>query len=187
VRIVTVLLTILLAGATSGLVAQAPEVFTATAQAKSATGAMSGALEVRITRYTPDFDRTAMETALRQGGYPAFLNALRNAPVSGQLVLAGGNPHTIRYARETTEAGRRTIVLVTETPVLFIGGGVTADPRSRVGYELAVVEIQLGPSGPGSGTMAAAARVRPDGKGGVILDDYADQLITLSAVARKAS
>lgn len=182
--IVTVLLTILLTAAT-GLVAQAPEVFTATAQVKNATGAMSGALEVRITRYTPDFDRTSMETALRQGGYPAFLNALRNAPVSGQLVLAGGDPHTIRYARETTEAGRRTIVLVTETPVLFIGGGVTADPRSRVGYELAVVEIQLGPSGPGRGTMAAAARVRPDGKGGVILDDYAEQLITLSDVARK--
>lgn len=186
-RIAITLLTVLFAGASAGLVAQAPEVFTATAQVKNATGAMSGTLEVRITRYTPDFDRRTMETALLQGGYPGFLNALRNAPVSGQLVLANGQPHTIRYARETTEGGRRTLLLVTETPVMFIGGGVTADPKSRVGYELAVVDIQIDATGPGRGTMAAAARVRPDGKGGVILDDYADQLITLSGVVRKAS
>lgn len=185
-RIATVLLTTMLTVAASGLTAQAPEIFTATAQVKSETGAMSGVLEVRITRYTPDFDRTAMETALRQGGYPAFLTALRNAPVSGQVVLAGGEPHTVRYARERIEAGRRTIVLVTDRPVVFIGGA-QADPRSRVGYELALIEIQLDATGPGRGTMAAAARVRPDGTGGVILDDYAEQLITLSGVARKPS
>jgi hypothetical protein len=186
VRIATVLLTTVLAAVTSGLAAQAPEVFTATAQIKNATGAMSGPLEVRITRYTPDFDRTAMETALRQGGYPAFLNALRNAPVSGQVVLAGGEPHTVRYARERTEAGRRTIVLVTDKPIIFIGGA-QSDSRSRVGFELALIYIQLDATGPGRGTMAAAARVRPDGTGGVILDDYAEQLITLSGVARKPS
>ena len=33
-----------------------------------------------IQRYTPDFDRTAVETALKQGGYPGFVTALRKAP-----------------------------------------------------------------------------------------------------------
>jgi len=33
--------------------------------------------------------------------------------------------------------------------------------------------------------MAAAARVRPDGAGGVLLDDYAEQLIALTNVTRR--
>ncbi len=48
----------------------APEVFTGTAQLKNATGAVSGTLEVRLRRLTPEFDRKAVETALNEGGYP---------------------------------------------------------------------------------------------------------------------
>src|SRR5687768_9510466 len=99
-------MTVLLLGAPTWVGAQAappktgaPEVLSATASAKNATGAVSGTLEVRVSRYTPDFDRTTVETALRLGGYPGFLKALRNAPEVGQLVLAGGQPYAIRYAR----------------------------------------------------------------------------------------
>ena len=35
--------------------------------------------------------------------------------------------------------------------------------------------------------MAAAARVRPDGDGGVLLDDYAEEPIELTNVTRKPS
>ena len=147
---------------------------------------MSGTLEVRVTRYTPDFDRKTVETALRLGGYPRFLTALRNAPEVGQLVLAGGEPYAIRYARETVEAGGRTIVLVTDRPVLFLGGG-RAGAKPRAGYEVAVLRIQLDAKGEGRGTMAAAARVRPDGDGGVLLDDYAEEPIALTDVTRKPS
>ena len=166
-------------------VRDAPEIFSATAQAKNATGAVSGTLEVRLNRYTPEFDRKTVETALREGGYPRFLLALRNAPEVGQLVLGGGEPFAIRYAREKVEAGGRTIVLVTDKPVFFIGGGHTADTKPRAGYEVAVLQIQLDGKGQGSGTMAAAARVRPDGDGGVLLDDYAEELIALTNVTRK--
>jgi hypothetical protein len=93
-----------------------PEIFSATAEAKNAKGAVSGALEVRLNRYTPDFDRKTVEAALKEGGYPKFLLALRNAPEVGQLVLAGGEPFSIRYALKV-EAGGRTIVLVTDKPV----------------------------------------------------------------------
>jgi hypothetical protein len=50
---------------------------------------------------------------------------------------------------------------------------------------VAVVEIRLDGTGQGRGTMAAAARVRPDGDGGVLLDDYAEQPITLTNVVRQ--
>jgi hypothetical protein len=162
----------------------APEVFGATARAGNATGAVSGALEVRVNRYTPDFDRTTVETALRLGGYPRFVTALRNAPEVGQIVLGAGQPYTIRYARQTLAAGGRTIVLVTDRPVLFLGSA-RADAKPRAGFEVAVVRLEVDGSGQGTGTMAAAARVRPDGDGGVLLDDYADVPITLTNITRK--
>ena len=192
-RTATILMTVLLLGAPTWVGAQAarpttgaPEVFSGTANAKNASGAVSGTLEVRVSRYTPDFDRTTVETALRLGGYPRFLTALRAAPEVGQLVLAGGQPYAIRYARERAEAGGRTIVVVTDRPVFFLGAG-RAGAKPRAGYEVAVLQIQLDGTGQGRGTMAGAARVRPDGDGGVLLDDYAEEPIGLTNVVRKPS
>ena len=125
-----ILMTVLFLGAPVWVAAQAarpttgaPEIFSATAQAKNATGAVSGTLDVRVNRYTPDFDRKTVEEALRLGGYPRFVTTLRNAPEVGQLVLGGGQPYAIRYARERVEGGGRTIVVVTDRPVFFLGGG----------------------------------------------------------------
>jgi hypothetical protein len=164
----------------------APEAFSGTAYVKNAAGAVSATLDVVVTRYTPDFDRKTVEEALRQGGYPRFLTALRSAPEVGQLVIGGSQPYAIRYARETTEAGGRTIVVVTDRPVFFAGAGA-AKPKPKAGYEVAVLEIQLKGTGVGRGTMAAAARVRPDGDGGVLLDDYAEAPIEVTNVTRKPS
>jgi hypothetical protein len=74
-------------------------------------------------------------------------------------------------------------VVVTEKPVFFVGRD-SGDPKARAGYEVAVIELLVDDRGQGTGTMAAAARVRPDGEGGVRLDDFADALITLEKVAR---
>ena len=188
-----VLILLLLLGVQTWVVAQearpttgAPEVFSGTAEAKNATGAVSGTLQVRVSRYTPDFDRKTVEEALRLGGYPRFLTALRNAPEVGQVVLGGGEPYKIRYAREKVEAGGRTVVMVTDRPVLFLGGA-REGAKPRVGFEVAVLQMQLDGKGSGRGTMAAAARVRPDGDGGVLLDDYAEEPIALTNITRRSS
>ena len=187
-----ILMTALLLGSPARVEAQAtpttgaPEVFNATAQAKNAGGGVSGTLEVRVDRYTPDFDRKTVEEALRLGGYPRFVTTLRGAPEVGQLVLGGGQPYAIRYAREKVEGTGRTIVVVTDRPVFFLGSA-RADAKPRAGYEVAVVEIRLDGQGPGRGMIAAAARVRPDGEGGVRLDDYAETPIELTNVTRKPS
>jgi hypothetical protein len=193
VRTVTILSVVVLLVSFGWAVAQptnptpnTPEVFFGTAVAKNASGAVSGTLEVRIRRYTPEFDRKTVEEALRLGGYPKFLPALRNAPEVGQVILGGGTPYAIRYARETVESGVRTIVVITEKPVVFVGAG-RADAKPRAGYEVGVLRIQLDAKGSASGTMAGAARVRPDGTGGVLLDDYADAPIELTNVTRKPS
>jgi hypothetical protein len=187
-NLLTIVLLLILPGAsgaqTSRPAESQPEVFAGTAQAKNADGAISGNIEVRLRRVTPQFDKTAVETALKEGGYPRFLIALKNAPEVGQLVLGASAPFSVRYARERSDANGRTLLLVTDKPVYFVGGGRTEAPL-RKGYEVAVIEITIDGQGTASGSMAAAARVRPDGDGGVLLDDFAEQLITITNLTRK--
>ncbi len=162
----------------------APEQFTANAQVAAASGASAAAtVTIDIRRYTPDAERTAVETALKGGGYPAFLTALRKAPEVGTVGL-GTQKWSIRWAREQSTPSGRTIVVVTDQPMFFLGGART-NAKPRAGYEVGLIRLQVDPAGMGKGEMAAAARVKPGGETGVQVDDYADQPITLTGVARK--
>jgi hypothetical protein len=161
----------------------APETFSANATAvKSGAAAASATIQVHIERYTPDFDRTAVETALKTGGYPSFLTALRKAPDVG-YVQHGDQKTVIRWARQTDAPKGRRIVVVTEKPIFFLGGGAS-DAKPRAGYEVAVIEMNVDDVGLGSGRMAAAARVKPGGESGVQIDDYADEPIKLATIRR---
>jgi hypothetical protein len=162
----------------------APETFTANLHVAGATaGAGAATIQIDVQRYTPDADRTAVETALKTGGYPAFLTALRKAPQVGS-VSAGDQKFSIRWAREQKTPKGRTIVLVTDQPVFFVGGG-RVDAKPRAGYEVAVIQMQVDDVGLGNGSMAAAARVKPGGETGVQIDDYAENPIKLTTVVRK--
>jgi len=161
----------------------APETFSATARAENKAGvAVSAPILVHVERFTPDFDRTTVQEALRIGGYPGFLTALRKAPDVGYVELAGRKT-IIRWARQAASDTGRTIVVVTERPTAFLGG--QADAKPRAGYEVAVIQLKVDARGEGAGTMAAAARVRPGGETGVQIDDYAEAPITLTKVTRK--
>ena len=114
--------------------AGAPETFTANAQVASGAGAIAATIQIEIQRYSPDFDRTSVEGALKGGGYAAFLSALRKAPEVGVVVL-GDQKFSIRYAREEKTAKGRTITVVTDKPMFFVGGGRT-DAKPRAGFEV---------------------------------------------------
>lgn len=179
---------LLMLAVTSGRAVQqvgAPETFTANLQAHGgAGGAGAATIDVDIQRYTPESDRTAVEAALKTGGYPAFLEALRKAPVVGSVVFAD-RKWAIRWARERPSGKYgRSIVVVTDQPIFFVGGGRT-DAKPREGYEVAVIEFEVDNIGMGRGTMTAAARVKPGGETGVRIDDYADKPIRLVTVTRK--
>jgi hypothetical protein len=180
-----VLLTIATAPGVSGSQSRgAPEMFTANLHVTGATGgAAAASIQIDIRRYTPEADRTAVETALKTGGFAGFVAALRKAPDVGTVSM-GERKWTIRWAREQQAADRRTIVVVTDQPIYFVGGG-SVDAKPRAGYEVGLIQLQVDDVGFGSGTMAAAARVRPGGETGVQVDDYADQPIKLVTVVRK--
>jgi hypothetical protein len=164
--------------------ASVPETFGAKAQAENAAGvSVSAPTVIRIERYTPEFDRNAVLEGLRVGGYPGFISALRKAPDVG-YVQVGGRKATIRWARETSSETGRTIVLVTDKPIAFVTA--PGDAKSRAGYQVALIRLTVDARGTGSGTMAAAARVKAGGETGVQVDDFAgDTPVVLSAATRK--
>lgn len=161
------------AGETFDLVA------TATPAGRSAAaGGVTVPMTARIDRYTPEHERTKMTDGLKYDGYKGFLNALRVAPKAGTLDVAG-QTFVIRWAREVATANGRTISLVTDQPVFFVGGG-RRGAKSTAGYEVAVILLTVGNDGSGDGTMAAAARVKPGGETGVRIDNYAETPLKLT-------
>jgi hypothetical protein len=155
---------------------------TVTPQGASAAGAITVPMVVQILRYTPDHALTTMTDALKYGGYPGFLKALRESEPAGTLEVAG-QKFVIRWARQQpSEAGRR-VTFITDQPVYFVGSG-RQDAKSTKGYELAVIQLSMDASGKGEGTLAAAARVKPKDVTGVQLDDYAQTPIRIKATAR---
>ena len=56
------------------------DAFSASTEITTASGPISATVQVRIRRYTPEFDRKALESALEHGGYASFVNAMRKVP-----------------------------------------------------------------------------------------------------------
>ena len=171
--------------ASAQLVRGAPETFSANAHVKTAKASATAAITIHVQRYTPDFDRKSVETGLKAAGYNGFLAALRKAPDVGYVEI-GDQKYVVRYARERTSPKGRDIVLVTEKPVFFVGGGAAA-PKPREAYQVAVIQLEVDENGSGSGRLAAAARVKPGGDSGVQLDEYAEEPVSLLAVKRQGS
>ena len=167
---------------TSGNTAFA-DAFSASTEIKTASGPISATIQVRIRRYTPEFDRKALEGALEHGGYASFVNAMRKVPEVG-VVIAGDGQFPIRYAREHKTDKGRTIVVVTDKPVFFVGGA-RPDAKPRAGYESALIQLQVDGAGVGTGLMAPAARVKPGGETGVRIDSYADEPLALKVTRQK--
>ncbi len=161
----------------------APEIISANAHVAGSNGSVGTRVTMKIDRYSPEADRKAVADALKHGGYSGFLTALRKAPSVGTVTVADQTVD-IRWAREERVGTGRSIVLITDKPVYFVGGGgVAAKPRE--GYEVAVLQFSMDYSGLGfKGTMAAAARVKPGGPTGVQLEDYAEKPVELQALTR---
>ena len=159
----------------------AAETYTAVLQVKGQATA-STTIRIDLQRYTPDRDREPVENGLKYGGYPAFLAALRKARKVG-TVTGADQTWTIRWASARPTPQGRRIVIITDQPMYFLGGG-RKDAKPRAGYEIGVIQMEVDEAGNGKGTVAAAARVKP-GEDGVVVDDYGDERIEITKVARQ--
>jgi|SRR5262245_34469434 len=161
-----------------------PETFNGKARVGSATGVADATFTVQIDQYTPEKDLKAMETAL-QGGSEAFVQALKKAPVAGHLKV-GDKSFPIRWARQVTTAKGRSISIVTDGPVYFVGAGLP-DAKPRAGFDVAVAKMDIDSAGLGEGLIALAAKVKPGAQGGVEIQDYATEPVKLVSIMRVIS
>jgi len=153
-----------------------PLTLTAEAKTNAGTTAVTSTVTIRVDRLMEENRRKRVTDALRYSGYLNFVPALRALPPVGAIELAG-RAVDIRYAHEQQEGSDRRLVIVADRPLFFLGG----DPaKSRAGYELTIAELRFGADGEVTGTMAGAARVKPS-PDGIVLDNYADVLVHLTA------
>jgi len=165
---------------TAGLAAQPqyPRDIVVTAQYKTEQTSLTSRFTIHVTEAMPEWRHERLLGTLRQGGYTAFLPAFRALPVVGYIQLENRKVE-LRYARSQATGNGERLVLITDGPVYFISGG-SSEEKKRAGYVLSIIELRLDASGAGSGTMAAAARIKPDAEGNVVVDDYAERAITIT-------
>jgi hypothetical protein len=150
----------------------------------SAAGAITVPMILQVDRYSPAYERTRMTDGLKHGGYPGFLTALRASSTVGSIEVAG-EKFAIRWAHEVPTETGRTLTFVTDQPVFFVGVG-RRGAKPTAGYEVAAIQLTVDKAGKGTGTLAAAARVKPGGETGVRIDRYEDQPVSLTATVRSA-
>jgi hypothetical protein len=160
-----------------------PVSFSANVEAVGALGAIATSVKIHIDSYTTERDRKVLLTALRTNGYQTFLPAFRRAPIVGYVQIKE-QKWNLRWAQqEETERGQ-TVTAATDQPIYFIGGG-NPDAKPRTGYEMAVIRLDVDTLGMGTGTMAAAARVKPNADATwVTVDDYSSEPMKLTSVTR---
>ena len=159
-----------------------PETFTASAQVLGNNAGSSAQVTIQINQYTSEKDRTTIQEALKVGGYQGFLPALRSAPEVGYVEM-NGRKVTARWARQQTTEKGRTISIVTDAPMFFVGGG-NVDAKPRAGFDVAIIQLNVDSIGLGTGSFAPAARVKPGGPTGVEVDDYAEMPVKLVTVRK---
>ena len=155
-----------------------PLTLTLDAQAKTGATTITSVLTIRIEQAMPEFRRTRLVAALKNGGYPEFLKTLRGFQPIGAIKTENREVELKYMHEQTTTAGRR-LVLVADRPLFFLK---REEDKKRAGYELTMVELRFDGTGGVTGTMTGAARVRPapQGDGGIVLDDYADAPVQLT-------
>ena len=146
--------------------------FTCQAQARTSAAGTATNFRIQIKRYVADVDRKAMTDALTHGGYPGFVTALRQAPAIGQIEL-GGKSFSIRWAREQKQA-RAVASRLSLTPrctSLAVGRSMPSRGRDMNWPWCRSRSMRWEWVRDDGG----AAKVKPDGQGGVVLEDYADE------------
>ncbi len=160
------------------------ETITATAAVKNPAGtAASAPLTVEIQRYATDAERDELLDAVKKGGTSSARELLAKRDNVGTLKL-GGRQVPIKYAYARTVGSGQLTTVITAEPIVHLGSG-TPDAKPKAGYDLGLVLLDTTGSGPGTGELAPAAKVKVDDKGAIVTEDYGAEVVRLSNVVRK--
>ena len=159
------------------------ETFAATAVVKTAAGAMASApVSIVVDRKMSEAEAGRLTSAFNAGGLPALRKALVGVAPTGSIRLGSGTPTASRILIERVTDKGRLLTIVTDEPILFLGAGV-ASAKSKAGYDMAVLDIEVDAKGNGAGMLSPAAKVTVK-QGVFVVEDYASELIRLTDVKK---
>ena len=132
----------------------------------------AGPVQMSVTRWTTETERTAFQQALFKKGQNELLETLRDGRSVGRIYAPGSIGYDLRYAEsKALPDGGREIILATDRPMSF--WEITNRPISSQ-YPFTWVQFRIRPDGTGDGTLFVAAR---------IIGEEADDLIEVQDFA----
>ena len=132
-----------------------PEVFSASFVDLN-TG-RAGPVQMSVTRWTTERERTAFQQAIFKKGQDELLNVLRDGRPVGRIYTPGNIGYDLRYAEsKALPDGGREIILATDRPMSF--WEITNRPLSSQ-YPFTWVQFRIRPDGTGEGKLFMAARI----------------------------
>jgi len=156
------------------------ERFTATAAVKNATGATAPvALTIVVDKFSTDAEREALLKVLKDGGTAGRELLARRRAVGSLQVGTRSTP--IKYAYAASAGDRRQITVVTGSPIALDGAGGAA-PATTSGFDFGLVLLDVPSSGPGTGDLVPATKIRVEPDNTIVTEDASPNLIKLSNV-----
>ena len=117
----------------------------------------AGPVQMSVTRWTTESERTAFQQALFKKGQNKALDVFRDSRSVGRIYTPGNIGYDLRYAEsKALPDGGREIILATDRPMSF--REITNRPLSSE-YPFTWVQFKIRPDGTGEGTLFVAARI----------------------------
>jgi hypothetical protein len=169
---------LLLGGSPAASWAQPRETFTATASLKTKGGAqVTAPVTVVVTRLTTDSERSAVTEALKKGGTPAVVQALKAMADAGYIEV-GARRTPIKFAHARPMGGGRLMTVIAPTAIVYLGAELP-DAKPRAGFDLALALFELNEAGAGDGELVPAATVKITETGAIQTQDYGAEAVRL--------
>jgi hypothetical protein len=141
----------------------------------------TGPVQISVTRWSTQAERTTLTQALFKDGQDALLDKLRDMRSVGRIFTPGSIGYDLRYAEERKlPDGGREIILATDRPMSF--WEIVNKPTSSQ-YPFTWVQFQMRPDGTGEGKLAVAARIVGEKADNLIeVEDFAISPVRLTNI-----
>lgn len=161
------------------------ESFTATASLQTAAGTkVTSPVSITIDSFASTSEREALLAAIKSGGTAAAREWLARRPGAGTLQV-GARQSAIKYAYKTPVGSGSLITIGTAEPLYLVGAGIPGATKAK-GFDLTLLLVQMPATGPGTGELSPAAKLRVDERGAIVTEDFnAAEMVRLTDVVRK--
>jgi hypothetical protein len=159
------------------------ETFSATAAVKTAAGAQATApVTITITHKMSQAEADKYTSAFAAGGVAALRKALTGVAPTGSVQIGAGKPTPTRLTLERPSDRGRMLTIVTDQPLMFVGGGLP-NAKPKEGFDFGIIDFIVAENGSGTGTMSPAAKVTVK-QGVFVVDEYSGELVRLTDVKK---